>query len=902
MEVTLQYELPQIPPSQGALTNQGNNTIVSGGNLQSGNYSPNGSSGFVLQPNGDAVFNNLTARGRLTVTEGGVVGGFDIGADYLRDTGNSFGLSSAVSGSNDVRFWAGDTLVNRDTAPLRFYEDGTGVIGAWNITTTKLRSGASDAASNILLDPTNSLLRLGPTTGNYLTLDGANQRIRSSNYSTGVSGFTIEPTLIEAENIIARGTLRGATFTYDAVSAVGGQLMVTNADTLASDMTALDASTLTVKGDTTFAVNDILLMRGVATSGIQEEWLRVTAIGSAPTYTVTRDVKGDFTANNNPVWKAGTPVVKQGVSDGASTYSGGWLRLIGEGTNAPYYSVFARTGVAYNAYTETIRLGNLNGFLDYASNLYGIGIGETTKYLKYDPTNGLRIAGDILNTTYITAGEDLTANDWVGIASDGKVYKADGGNADAAEKVVGVVLATTSANGSVPVQMSDKTTAVSGLTIGSNYYLQNPTDLINVDSHASSPYPYVTFGGTEWLAQTVTTVGAISVSGIKLRLCGYTNFNSELVVTVSIRATSAGLPTGADLVSGTIIGSWVTSSYLDTPTNVYVQFATPYALSASTQYAIVVRCADQTLSFAWFNNNSDVYAGGQQLTSSNSGTSFSLSGSGYDLGFALVKSAGTIGTTAATSVKKVGVAISATKLLIIQSTASGTYTGSGGSGTGDMVLSSVQTITGAKTFGTIGGDVGKFILAGSTSGSTILNAAAVAGSGTVVLPTTGTLATLAGSETFTNKTLTSPVINTPTGIVKGDISLGNVDNTSDSTKNSATATLTNKRINPRLVTATSYTTDTGTSLDVSTCDQFEVTAQAGALLFNSPSGTPLGGQKLTIRIKDNGTARALTWNAIFRPVGAALPSTTVLSKTLYLGFIYNATDSKWDLVASAQEV
>lgn len=49
-------------------------------------------------------------------------------------------------------------------------------------------------------------------------------------------------------------------------------------------------------------------------------------------------------------------------------------------------------------------------------------------------------------------------------------------------------------------------------------------------------------------------------------------------------------------------------------------------------------------------------------------------------------------------------------------------------------------------------------------------------------------------DTLTNKTLTSPVINTPTGIVKGDVGLGNVDNTSDATKNSASATLTNKTI------------------------------------------------------------------------------------------------------------
>ena len=71
---------------------------------------------------------------------------------------------------------------------------------------------------------------------------------------------------------------------------------------------------------------------------------------------------------------------------------------------------------------------------------------------------------------------------------------------------------------------------------------------------------------------------------------------------------------------------------------------------------------------------------------------------------------------------------------------------------------SVETITGVYTFGTSGGAVDKFILAGSGSGFTILNAAATAGSGTVVLPTTGTLATLGETETLAGKTLTTPTI------------------------------------------------------------------------------------------------------------------------------------------------
>lgn len=72
---------------------------------------------------------------------------------------------------------------------------------------------------------------------------------------------------------------------------------------------------------------------------------------------------------------------------------------------------------------------------------------------------------------------------------------------------------------------------------------------------------------------------------------------------------------------------------------------------------------------------------------------------------------------------------------------------------------------------------------------------------TYTLPSaTSTVATTSLSETFTNKTLTSPVINTPTGIVKGDVGLGNVDNTSDSTKNSASVSLTNKTIDGSLNT------------------------------------------------------------------------------------------------------
>jgi hypothetical protein len=55
---------------------------------------------------------------------------------------------------------------------------------------------------------------------------------------------------------------------------------------------------------------------------------------------------------------------------------------------------------------------------------------------------------------------------------------------------------------------------------------------------------------------------------------------------------------------------------------------------------------------------------------------------------------------------------------------------------------------------------------------------------------TGAVVGTTNTQTLTNKTLTSPAITTPTGIVKGDVGLGNVDNTSDAAKPVSTATQT----------------------------------------------------------------------------------------------------------------
>lgn len=107
-------------------------------------------------------------------------------------------------------------------------------------------------------------------------------------------------------------------------------------------------------------------------------------------------------------------------------------------------------------------------------------------------------------------------------------------------------------------------------------------------------------------------------------------------------------------------------------------------------------------------------------------------------------------------------------------------------------------------------------------------------------------------------------------------------------------------ITPRVQTVSSAATVTPTAND----DLVVITAQAAALTLAAPTGTLVQGQALMIRIKDDGTARGITWTSGaggYRAIGVTLPTTTVISKTTYIGCIYNSTDTKFDIVGVCTE-
>jgi hypothetical protein len=105
---------------------------------------------------------------------------------------------------------------------------------------------------------------------------------------------------------------------------------------------------------------------------------------------------------------------------------------------------------------------------------------------------------------------------------------------------------------------------------------------------------------------------------------------------------------------------------------------------------------------------------------------------------------------------------------------------------------------------------------------------------------------------------------------------------------------------PRVNGTTSSTTPTP---NADTTDIYSLTALAAGATFGAPTGTPVNGQKLIIRIKDNGGAQTLAWNAIYVAGGVALPTTTVAGKIAHYGFQYNNDNAlnKWQLIAKSEE-
>ena len=163
--------------------------------------------------------------------------------------------------------------------------------------------------------------------------------------------------------------------------------------------------------------------------------------------------------------------------------------------------------------------------------------------------------------------------------------------------------------------------------------------------------------------------------------------------------------------------------------------------------------------------------------------------------------------------------------------------------------------------------------------------------GTLAVGNGGTGATTLTGVVIGNGTSAFTTVTAPSGTIVG---------TTD------TQTLTNKFITPRVNAQT--TTASPWAWNSDSYDQQSFSALANALTINADAGTPVDGEKQILRFKDNGTPRVLTFTGgaskAFRDMtgqltvsGSNFTYTTVASKTVYFGCVYNTADSRWDIIA-----
>jgi hypothetical protein len=110
--------------------------------------------------------------------------------------------------------------------------------------------------------------------------------------------------------------------------------------------------------------------------------------------------------------------------------------------------------------------------------------------------------------------------------------------------------------------------------------------------------------------------------------------------------------------------------------------------------------------------------------------------------------------------------------------------------------------------------------------------------------------------------------------------------------------ISNTRINPRVLASTANSATP--TLNTDSYDMMVITGQSVAItsFTTNLTGTPVNGQKLIISITGTG-AIAITWGASFESSTVTLPSTTVTTARLDIGFIWNVTTTKWRCVAVA---
>ena len=292
--------------------------------------------------------------------------------------------------------------------------------------------------------------------------------------------------------------------------------------------------------------------------------------------------------------------------------------------------------------------------------------GSSTQYVEWDGS-ALTIAGDLVNIDSatgeiqgdvsgiieLTAAYDMQPGRAIFVNSSGDASLVDASVAGNTTSYIGIAINSVQQGATARVQVSGVNRDLTGLTVGSAYFLQDGRTLSASGASTFSP-------GNNYVSQKFSTGTKTHVDLVMFRVARTAGGSGNVVI--SIQSDSAGVPSGVVLWSETVAVSTIPTAASD---NYYYPNLT--GLSTSTTYHLVINISGVSgTTFTWHTATAGTGTYSEGYRTSADGTTYSAASadalySTVQMGF------GDIGTTAGTNSKRIGVALSATELLLVNS-------------------------------------------------------------------------------------------------------------------------------------------------------------------------------------------------------------------------------------------
>jgi len=315
-----------------------------------------------------------------------------------------------------------------------------------------------------------------------ILIDGVNKRIESTNFASGTSGFRIEGATGNAEfnDIVARGAIASAVFTYSQIQATAGEIIVAKGAGKLKQPLVLGGVNYAYIQDppgishaaagTLWATLDTVRVKD---PGIGDTWLRVLNVidGGGDVWILYLQFRN---GTNLVTYPAGGTLVNYGGT------GQGFVRISADGANAPYVSLATHSGLPWSFVDEKARLGNLSGI----SGASGYGLWTNNGFF----TGTVHAsAGSIAGWT-IAAG--LLSASGVGLRpADYPFYAGDNDPSSAPFRVTqnGALVAT---NATITGAVTASSGQIGSWTINNLYLARDTGSNSNSSGMAPNDYPF----------------------------------------------------------------------------------------------------------------------------------------------------------------------------------------------------------------------------------------------------------------------------------------------------------------------------------------------------------------------------------------------------------------------------